>query len=90
MKKKPTCATVYNNTEWELSKIEREFRVLGRTVNKWRGRDITLYAHPSDAAELVSVGVTFDGRMKVVAVEDRTDWTTALEHSARGQVYVSE
>jgi len=86
----PQRAEVHNHTPWSLAEIETSFPYLGRTVNNWRGRGVALYAHPSDQTALVSVGVTFNGLMTVVAVEPRSDWTTALDYIQHGKVYVSE
>lgn len=66
------------------------FPLLGETVNKWRQRNILLYAHPSEAQSLVSVGTTFDGALTVAAVEPRESWIVALDYASRGKVYVSE
>ena len=64
--------------------------VIGATVSKWRERNITLLEHPLDPGKVISVGVTFDGRMTVIAEEPRTAWATALAYIASGKVYVSE
>lgn len=80
---------VHNHTHYTLAEI-RTFPKLGTTVNKWRGRNIDLYQHPSRADHVISVGITFDGEMTVVVSEPKTDWATALDYAAHGKVYVSE
>jgi hypothetical protein len=84
-----TINTVHNNTAFTPA-VLATLPVIGTAVNKWRGRNITLYGHPSDASRLVSVGVTFDGTMTVIADESRDEWATALDYASRGKVYVSE
>ena len=79
----------HNNTNLTEAQI-RELPVLGRTVNKWRQRDITLLAHPTDPDRLISVGTTFDGAMTVICDDERLMWSVALDYIARGKVYVSE
>ena len=66
------------------------FSVLGHTRNSWRQRMIDLYAHPTDIDQLVSVGTTFDGTMRVIAVEPRSSFATALDYASRRKVYVSD
>lgn len=62
---------------------------IGRTVNKWRGRTIALYQHPTLPDHVISVGRTFDGALVVIASELKSDWATALDYIEHGQVYVS-
>mgnify|MGYP000367212845 CR=1 FL=1 len=87
--KTKTTNTTHNNTPF-TAEVLATLPVLGTTVNKWRGRTIALYGHPTDPERLVSVGVTFDGSMTVVADESRAEWATALDYAARGKVYTSE
>lgn len=78
-----------NNTSFPVQEIEK-FPVLGKTVNKWRQRNITLYAHPSNPDRLISVGITFDGTRTIICDEEKKQWTVALEYASLGKVYVSE
>lgn len=84
-----TMNTIHNRTAFSLDQI-RGFPHLGRTVSEWRQRSIDLYQHPGEPEQVVSVGVTFDGAMTVVAVEPKTDWTVALDYARRGKCYVSK
>lgn len=79
---------VHNNTTFSEADIDK-FPVLGTTVNNWRGRKIELREHPHDANRVISIGTTFDGKVKVIADEPKSDWAVALEYASRGKVYVS-
>lgn len=80
---------IHNNTQFTLEQVER-FKRIGETINKWRGRRITLYEHPEFPDHVISDGITFDNSMRVICQEPRTDWTTALDYIAHGKVYISE
>jgi hypothetical protein len=80
---------IYNNTPYDADTLAA-LPVLGETVSLWRKRRITLYAHPSDADRLISIGHTFDGRMIVIAEELRDAWHNALDYIAHGKTYVSQ
>ena len=79
---------IYNNTPYDADTLAT-LPVLGETVNMWRQRRITLYAHPSDPARVISIGRTSDGRTIVIADEDRASWATALDYIAHDKVYTS-
>ena len=70
----------HNNTSWP--NIEVMLADLLHPIkygrNHWRGRDITLYEHPTDNDRIISVGTTFDGSMRVIADELRSDWHREL------------
>jgi hypothetical protein len=87
-KSEPQTVT-HNHTPFSVNQI-KSFQYLGRTVDKWRGRNVALYQHPSESDSVVTVGVTFDNSMTVVCVDKKTDWTTALDYAEHGKVYVSE
>ena len=88
--KTTTPAHVFNNNT-DLSPADiAALPVIGKTVNNWRQRNITLHAHPTDPTRLVSVGVTFDGAVTVVCDESRDEWRVALDYIAHGKVYVFE
>jgi hypothetical protein len=78
-----------NENPWSLEEIE-QFPYLGHTVSRWRKRHIDLYAHPSDATMLISVGRSWNTQQTVIATEPRSAWATALDYIAHGRVYVSE
>ena len=80
---------IANKTKWSLAEIAA-MPVLGTTVSNWRQRDITLHQHPNDADSVISVGITFDQRLTVVAEETKEMWFTALDYASRGKVYVSQ
>jgi hypothetical protein len=75
-----------NHTPWDLATV-CAFPKLGSMINNWRKRTVYLYAHPTDQAALVSVGESFDGTLRVMAVEPRSSFPTALAYAARGEVY---
>lgn len=79
---------LHNNTEFTMEQI-REMPFIGRTVNKWRQRNIILYEAPNKE-NVISVGTTFDNQMTVVAEEPRSCWAAALECIEHGEIYVSE
>lgn len=87
MKTKP--ANFHNHTDYTLEQIVA-MPLLATTINKWRGRRIRLYQHPADENRVISVGVTFDGNMTVIASEFKHEWETALDYGSRGKVYTSE
>ncbi len=79
---------IENTTPFTLEQIAT-FPVLGTTINTWRGRRITLYAHPTDATLLVSVGTTFRHIMRVICVEPRSAYAQVLAQAAQGKTYTS-
>lgn len=83
-----TKPEAHNNTAFSLEQLEA-LPILGTTINNWRQRHITLRQHPTDPSRLISVGVTFNGRMTVYADELRSEWATALDYIAQGKVYIS-
>lgn len=85
----PPPPTVYNNTTFKVEEIA-SFKLLGMTKSMWRGRNIALYQHPTEADKVVSHGTTFDKKMIVIAVDNKSDWKTALDYIAHGKVYISE
>lgn len=80
---------IHNNTTLSMEEIV-QLPLIGATVNKWRQRNITLLALPTNPDRLISVGVTFDGKTTIICEEPRCDWATALDYIAHGKVYVSE
>lgn len=86
---KTQAMKTYNNTTFTEEQIGG-FLVLGHSVSKWRQRNNTLYQHPTDAERIISVGVTFDGSMKVICDDDRNAWGRELDYAAHGKVYVAE
>ena len=86
---KPVIPVVHNNTNVVAEDLAN-LPILGFAVNKWRGRRITLRAHPSDESRLISVGETFCGTMIVICDEEKSAWSVELDYASRGKVYVSE
>lgn len=84
-----TLPLVHNNTPFTRQEIE-QFVYLGFTKNNWRGRNVSLYQHPTEPDLLVSVGTTYDQRMTVLAVEPKSSFKIALGYAAHGKIYVSE
>lgn len=78
----------HNHTPWPYTDIQK-FPYLGSTINHWRERNIALFAHPTDPSLLVSVGITFDTRMRVIAEEPRQAFAVALEYALYGKTYES-
>jgi len=68
---------VYNNTPFSLETIVA-LPIIGRVRSNWRQRHITIHAHPTDAARVISVGTTFDNTMQVICDDARTDWSPDL------------
>ncbi len=89
MAKKTAEVQVINNTKFSLDVI-KELSYIGMTVNKWRGRNIKLYKHPTDEDRLVSGGCTFDGSKIIICDEERKDYATALDYILHGKNYTSE
>jgi hypothetical protein len=79
----------HNHTPWPYEDIQK-FPYLGAMINNWRERNVALFAHPTDETLLVSVGITFDTTMCVVAVEPRKAFAVALDYSARGKTYTAK
>ena len=86
---KPQPPQVYNHSGIPTEDVTK-LQLIGCTVNKWRGRNIALYQHPTEADKVVSHGTTFDKKMIVIAVDNKSDWKTALDYIAHGKVYTSE
>ncbi|GMV81473.1 MAG: hypothetical protein AMXMBFR7_26570 [Planctomycetota bacterium] len=66
----------HNHSGLSESEIEA-LPVIGLHKSLWRQRDIEI--RELTAESVVSSGVTFDGRMKVIAVEPRADWANTIE-----------
>jgi hypothetical protein len=81
--------TIHNNTSFTYEEITK-FKRLAITINEWRQRNITLYQHPNDPERVISVGVTFNNSMIVVADEAKTLYQTALDYAKRGKIYTNE
>ena len=81
-------AEIHNNTPFSLPDI-RNLPFIGLTVNKWRGRNVYLLQHPAENY-VVSVGITFNQNMVVIAVEHKDQWKTSLDYIKKGMVYVRE
>lgn len=73
----PIIPVVHNNTPYTPEQIQEQ-PVVGRVTNKWRERNITLYEHPENPENVISVGKSFCGNKIVVAVEKRTAWNRAI------------
>jgi len=72
----------YNNTAIEnIEQILIAMNPVKRGRNNWRGRMIMLYEHPTDTTRIISSGVTFNGEMRVIADEPRSDWSRELGQS---------
>lgn len=78
----------HNQTPWDVRQILDQFAYLGYMKNLWRQRDVCLYAHPTAPDHLVTIGMSFDSAMRVIVVEPRAKYTTALAYIARGKVYI--
>ena len=87
-KARTAAQQVHNHTPYTLDTIQA-LPLLGHTISTWRQRRTHLYAHPPDTTLLVSSGVTFAGSMRVLAVEPRSTYETALDYIAHGKVYIS-
>lgn len=85
---KPAMA-IHNNTEYSLEVIGT-LTVIGTTVNNWMQRNIVLYNHPDDKGRVISVGTTFDNSMQVIADDESSVWSTAIDYAVRGKVYVRD
>ena len=83
----PTMST-HNHTPYSETEIAA-LHQLGTTRSLWRQREILLYQHPTDAALLITVGTTFDRTMRVIVVECKTAYATALEYAHYGKIYIS-
>jgi hypothetical protein len=80
---------LHNNTKWSQPEVKK-MKLLGTTINKWRGRRISLYQNPEHEDRVVSIGQTLDGSMEIICDEPKSDWQTALDYAAQGKVYTSE
>jgi hypothetical protein len=81
---------ICNRTPFALEDIAK-MPLLGKTVNKWRQRNVNLHQHPHKPDFVVSVGESFDGTLIVVADDEtKAGWATALDYAEHGKVYVSE
>ena len=78
----------HNKTPWDELTILDQFAYLGYMKNLWRQRDVCLYDHPSEPDQLVTIGYAHDGSVRVIVVEPRSAYATALEYIAHGKVYI--
>jgi len=78
----------HNNTNLTEQQIVN-LPLLGKTINNWRQREITLLQHPEHLDRVISVGHSFDGKQIVIADEEKSAWATALDYAANGKVYES-
>jgi hypothetical protein len=76
-----------NHTPFTVEEIGG-FPKLGLMRNNWRRRLVTLYAHPTDPALLVSAGRSFDDTQQVIVEELRSAYTLALAYATQGKVYI--
>ena len=68
---------IYNHTNLSIHEIEL-LPIIGIVKNLWRQRDITIYKHPTDEKMVISDGITFDKRMRVICEDPRVDWPIDL------------
>lgn len=71
---------IFNNTKFEdiEQKIESLLHEIKRGKTMWRQRDVVLYEHPTDPDRLISDGLTFNGTMRVISDEKKSDWHREL------------
>ena len=86
---KPQPPQVYNHSGI-LTEDVTKLQLIGCTVNKWRGRNIALYQHPTEEDKVVAHGTTFDNKMIVITADLKSEWAVALDYIAHGKVYVSQ
>jgi hypothetical protein len=79
---------IHNHTRWTAEQIAA-MPVVATSVNNWRRRNITLHQHPEQPDSVLSVGITFDGKMKVIAEEGKVLWMRALDCASRGEVEIT-
>ena len=53
--------------------------ILKSGKNHWRGRNIHLRQHPTDPLKVISEGTTFDGSMRVICDEMKSQWHREFE-----------
>lgn len=73
MKSKLPESTIHNNTQFSIEEVEAK-PILFIVMNKWRQRNIAVREHPTDPERCTSDGVSFDGKMRVIADDSRKDW----------------
>ena len=61
--------------------------VIGRLRNDWRQRHVTVYDHPTDPDQVISVGVPFDGSKPIVCEEPRSAYREVIAHYPKLYVY---
>jgi hypothetical protein len=73
----------YNNTTMPNIErlIESVLHPIKKGKNNWRKRNITLYEHPRDMRKVVSEGISFDGKLRIIAEESLNDWSRELSQS---------
>lgn len=77
----------HNHTPFTIAEITA-MPLMFTVQNNWRQRNVTVYEHPSDAGKVVSVGISFDQRMVVIAEETREEWARQIEELPWQQHFV--
>jgi hypothetical protein len=67
----------HNNTPFTIEQVNR-LPLLATVKSNWRGRNVRLLEHPGDDRMVVSDGITFDLRKRVICEEPREAWADAL------------
>jgi len=80
------------HVEMTIEQIEA-LPLIGKTINNWRQRNVTLREHPTDPTMLISDGISFDSfpeekKVRVIAEEKRECYTTALSYIEQGLIYI--
>ena len=61
--------------------------VIGCLTNNWRQKWVTVYAHPTNKTQVISVGRTFDGKHTDVCVEDRQAYERVISLYPETAIY---
>jgi len=69
------------NTLGEISVWQTKEPLIKVVRNEWSQREVRLYADPRDKTSIVSIGVTFDQTMCVVALDSRELWARELDQA---------
>lgn len=79
---------VINNTNFELTVIQKDFVKIATIENRWRERNVTIYKHPHDDFLVLTVGISFNNEITYVCEEPVDNYTNVISYCKGGRTYI--